>query len=56
MTAEGMQAFARYFLTQSARGLERESEKTFGYIDGCISKFGVGATQAVSLSLYNESH
>ena len=49
MTYEGLKAFATYFLSQADRGLEREEvDLTPGYLDGAISKFGVGATQAVS--------
>ncbi|KAK2571643.1 Structural maintenance of chromosomes flexible hinge domain-containing protein 1 [Acropora cervicornis] len=47
MTYEGLKAFATYFLSQADRGLEREEvDLTPGYLDGAISKFGVGATQA----------
>ena len=52
MTSEGMKAFASYFLSQEDRGLEKGSSHTFGYMDGNISKFGVGATQAVSSILF----
>ena len=48
MTSEGIKAFASYFLSQEDRGLEKGSSRTYGYLDGNISKFGVGATQAVS--------
>lgn len=48
MTSEGMKAFASYFLSQQDRGLEKEPGSTYGFMDGNISKFGVGATQAVS--------
>ena len=47
MTSEGLKAFASYFLTQTDRGLEPGTSTTFGFLDGNISKFGVGATQAV---------
>ena len=47
MTSEGLKAFASYFLTQTDRGLEPGTSATFGFLDGNISKFGVGATQAV---------
>lgn len=46
MTSEGMKAFASYFLSQQDRGLEKEPGSTYGFMDGNISKFGVGATQA----------
>jgi len=51
MTSEGMKAFASYFLSQEDRGLEKGSSQTYGYLDGNISKFGVGATQAVSFHM-----
>ena len=47
MTSEGLKAFATYFLSQRDRGLEKDPEQVPGYLDGYISKFGVGATQAV---------
>ena len=50
MTSEGMKAFASYFLSQEDRGLEKGSSSTYGYLDGNISKFGVGATQAVRMA------
>ena len=56
MTYEGLKAFATYFLSQADRGLEKEEVDLIpAYLDGCISKFGVGATQAVSLNefVYN---
>lgn len=47
MTYEGLKAFATYFLSQADRGLENEEVDLIpAYLDGCISKFGVGATQA----------
>ena len=49
MTYEGLKAFATYFLSQADRGLEKEEVDLIpAYLDGAISKFGVGATQAVS--------
>lgn len=52
MTYEGLKAFATYFLSQSDRGLEKEEmDPTPAYLDGLISKFGVGATQAVCILL-----
>ena len=53
MTYEGLKAFATYFLSQADRGLENEEVDLIpAYLDGCISKFGVGATQAVSSELF----
>ena len=50
MTYEGLKAFATYFLSQADRGLEKEEVDLIpAYLDGAISKFGVGATQAVSI-------
>ena len=50
MTYEGLKAFATYFLSQADRGLEKEEVDLIpAYLDGAISKFGVGATQAVSV-------
>ena len=49
MSSEGLKAFASYFLSQADRGLEHDATHTFGYMDGFISKFGVGATQAVRI-------
>ena len=46
MTQEGIHAFASYFLSQKDRGLEPGTSSTYGFLDGNISKFGVGATQA----------
>lgn len=47
MTYEGLKAFATYFLSQADRGLEKEEVDLIpAYLDGAISKFGVGATQA----------
>ena len=52
MTYEGLKAFATYFLSQSDRGLEKDDvEPVPAYLDGFISKFGVGATQAVRSQL-----
>ena len=49
MSYEGLKAFATYFLSQADRGLEKEEVDLIpAYLDGAISKFGVGATQAVS--------
>lgn len=52
MPYEGLKAFATYFLSQADRGLEKAVENSPAYLDGLISKFGVGATQAVSIALY----
>lgn len=50
MTYEGLKAFATYFLSQADRDLEKEEVDLIpAYLDGAISKFGVGATQAVSV-------
>ncbi|XP_073245527.1 structural maintenance of chromosomes flexible hinge domain-containing protein 1-like [Porites lutea] len=47
MSYEGLKAFATYFLSQADRGLEKEEVDLIpAYLDGAISKFGVGATQA----------
>ena len=50
MSYEGLKAFATYFLSQADRGLEKSVENSPAYLDGLISKFGVGATQAVSIA------
>ncbi|XP_032236995.2 structural maintenance of chromosomes flexible hinge domain-containing protein 1-like isoform X1 [Nematostella vectensis] len=47
MFYEGLKAFATYFLSQADRGLEPDQvDQTPAFLDGMISKFGVGATQA----------
>ena len=49
MSYDGLKAFATYFLSQADRGLEKEEVDLIpAYLDSTISKFGVGATQAVS--------
>ena len=47
MCAEEIKAFVSYFLTQKDRGFDYKEQTTYGFMDGNISKFGVGATQAV---------
>lgn len=52
MTYEGLKAFATYFLSQADRGLEKSDlDQIPAFLDSFISKFGVGATQAVSVLL-----
>ncbi|XP_065660153.1 structural maintenance of chromosomes flexible hinge domain-containing protein 1 isoform X3 [Hydra vulgaris] len=46
MYAEEIKAFLSYFLTQKDRGIDYEEPLSYGFLDGNISKFGVGATQA----------